>query len=363
MAHFKDMRVQIGVVVLAMAAITAIRIAVDEPGPLYFLPVILAGLWLGRWAGLVTGIACAALFALTRELNPREMSGSVVLGTLTRLAAYGGVGFLIGPLADRETRLRKDLGERDRALEELREVQLALTPPEPPDRPALELATCYLPAEHGVSGDFHAVVPAGDGATMIAIGDVAGRGIEAAKRSWYVRTLLISSAEVVTDPGAILERANQSLVEESGYGSFITAVCMLFHPDGRLEWAVAGHDPPLRLGDGAPLASEAQNGLPLGVADRLGCVTADTTLRTGDGALLYTDGLTEARRRGDGSGTELFGQQRVADLLAGMQGQASTDVVNRVRDEVRAFSAGALADDLCLVALRRARVPDSTEVC
>ena len=73
--------------------------------------------------------------------------------------------------------------------------------------------------------------------------------------------------------------------------------------------------------------------------------------------------MTEARRRGDGSGTELFGEQRVADLLAGMQGQTSTEVVNRVRDEVRAFSAGALADDLCLVALRRARVPDSTEVC
>jgi serine phosphatase RsbU (regulator of sigma subunit) len=341
-----------------------VRLLVDEPGPVFLVPVVLAGIWLGRIPGLLTGVACAALFAVTSEINPAgDESGVMLVGTLTRLVVYGGIGYLVGALAERESMLRGVLRERDRELRELREVQAALTPPEPPARPALELATCYLPAEHGVSGDFHAVVPAEGDATMIAVGDVAGRGIEAAKRSRYVRTLLVSSAELMGDPGAILERANQSLIEESGYGSFITAVCLVFHPDGRLDWALAGHDPPLRLSDGAPLGERPTPGLPLGVADRLGCATNRTTLAPGEGALLYTDGLTEARRHSDGGETEFFGDERIARLMSSMGRAHTTEVVDRVREEVRSFSAGSLSDDLCVVALRRSASPDSTEVC
>jgi serine phosphatase RsbU (regulator of sigma subunit) len=361
---FSDKRVRVAVIVVAAAAITVIGLLVDEPGPVFLIPAVLAGIWLGRVPGLITGIICAALFAVTREINPAAgASGAALVGTITRLVVFGGIGYLVGALVERESLLRGALDERERELVELREVQAALTPPEPPERPALELATCYLPAEHGVSGDFHAVVPADGDATMIAVGDVAGRGIDAAKRSRYVRTLLASSAEVVSDPGAILERANQSLIEESGYGSFITAVCLMFHPDGRLEWALAGHDPPLRLGDGSPLAAGAPTGLPLGVADRLGCATNSSTLAEGEGALLYTDGLTEARRGGNGDRSEFFGEERVSTLVGSLGGAPSTEVVDRVREEVKQFTSGSLSDDLCVVALRRSASPDATEVC
>lgn len=355
MTERADKRARVVVVVLALIATTGLRLLVHEPGPLYLLPIGLAGYWFGRWTGCVTGVACTVLYMATREIQPGGAQGSFAVALITRLAAYGGIGFAVGALAERVSRLRVEVHERDRVLEELREVQAALTPPEPPQRPALELATCYLPAEHGVSGDFHAVVPARDGATLIAVGDVAGRGIEAAKRSWYVRTLLISSADITTDPGTILERANQSLIQESGYGGFVTVACLLVRPDGSVDWALAGHDPPLRLGAGTPLGANGGSGLPLGVADRLGCVTATTQLGDGEGALLYTDGLTEARRPSNGSPhpTELFGEARVMKLAGELGGVSSAEVVDRMRAEVGEFSEGALADDLCLVALRR----------
>ena len=210
-------------------------------------------------------------------------------------------------------RLAQELRGRDLELAELRTIQEALAPAEPPERPALELATCYLPAEHGVSGDFYVVAPGEDGATLIAVGDVAGRGLEAAKRAWYVRTLIASSADVTDDPGAVLERANRALIDESGFAApFVTAACILFEPDGQIRWALAGHDDPIRLDEGSALQGAGETGLPLGVSGRIGCETSTTRLAPGGGLLLFTDGLTEARRPRNGSAAiELFGEQRI----------------------------------------------------
>jgi serine phosphatase RsbU (regulator of sigma subunit) len=113
------------------------------------------------------------------------------------------------------------------------------------------------------------------------------------------------------------------------------------------------------------LRGDGSSGLPLGVADRLGCQTSRTKLAPGAGLLIYTDGLTEARRRSDrtATGFELFGEERIASLLTRANGSDSADVLELMRDEVKEFSGGALADDLCMVALRVASVGEATEVC
>ena len=147
------------------------------------------------------------------------------------------------------------------------------------------------------------VVPGADGATLIAVGDVAGRGLEAAKRAWYVRTLIASSADVSADPAQILERANRALVDESGFGApFVTAACIVFHPLGRVEWALAGHDepgPPRRRR--AAATRNGDTGLPLGVSDQSAARPRAPSSERGAGLLLYTDGLTEARASANGS--------------------------------------------------------------
>jgi serine phosphatase RsbU (regulator of sigma subunit) len=352
-------RTAIAVIAGSFVAITAIRLVFGEPGPLYAIPAVLAGLWLGRSWALGSALLAAALWAITT-------GGDWVAGAVIRLAIYSALGVLVASLAQSSRRLAREVARKDLELEELRAIQEALAPPEPPERPALELATCYLPAEHGVSGDFFLVAPAAGDATVIAIGDVAGRGIDAAKRAWYVRTVLASSAELSEDPGTMLERANHSLIEDAVYSApFVTVACLVFHPDGELDWALAGHDDPIVLGVGEALDPGGRRGLPLGVADRLGCETATARVSDGSGLLLYTDGLTEARRRpgGNGSSIELFGEERLRLLIRELDGVAPAEVVEKVQKAVRSFSGGALADDLCLVALRPASRPETTEVC
>jgi serine phosphatase RsbU (regulator of sigma subunit) len=358
-------KVHAATVVGLIVAISLLRLMVDEPGPIYLLPVILAGLWFGRWPGLLVALLCSSLYGLTSAVDGFSSHEPLAIGIAIRLLVYGTAGWIIGGLSEERLRLSRQLRDRDLELEEVRTIQEALAPSEPPTRPALELATCYLPAEHGVSGDFYLVAPAHDGATLVAVGDVAGRGLDAAKRAWYVRTLIASSADVSDDPAAVLERANRALLDEAGYAApFVTAACLLFEPGGRLRWALAGHDRPIRLDEGTSLGTSGA-GLPLGVSDRLGCSTSSTQLASGAGLLLFTDGLTEARRPPNGSQQtiELFGEERIKALLGRLVGSPSAEVVERVQDEVQGFSGGELADDLCLIAIRRSNRPDTTEVC
>jgi serine phosphatase RsbU (regulator of sigma subunit) len=129
-------------------------------------------------------------------------------------------------------------------------------------------------------------------------------------------------------------------------GKFATAACMTYDPaTHRLRWALAGHPTPLRLGTGDELAV-GRRGAPLGVLDTVDCRDADSALAAGDGVLLYTDGLTEARRDG-----RMFGPERAQEVIRAMRGHPSSQLLARLREEARAFGGGRLADDLCLVAL------------
>ena len=354
-------RTAIAIVVGCLALITVFRLIVGEPGPLYVIPAVLAGFWLGMGPAVAAAAVAALLWGIT------DGGGDSITGALVRLVIYGAAGALVGWLVESRERLENQLERKDLELEELRTIQEALAPPEPPERPALQLATCYIPAVHGVSGDFFLVAPAGGDSTVVAIGDVAGRGLEAAKRAWHVRTLLATSAEIVAEPADMLERANHALIEDIGFAApFITAACVRFDPGGQISWALAGHDDPIKLDDGGALRGSGARGLPLGVADRVGCGTSTTTISAGEGLLLYTDGLTEARagRNGTDAELDLFGARRLTKLIAGLGSSDPVDVVERVQGEVQSFTGGKLGDDLCLVAMRSApSESDSTEVC
>lgn len=365
MPRLDSARSRLITIVAVTAALFALRMFIDEPGPLYLIPVVLAGLWFGPWAGIGWGVVCTGFYVLGREINPPMEELGLATATAGRLVAYCAAGAAVGFLSRERRRLHGRLRSQQSELEELRTLQEALTPSKPPERPRLELATCYLPAQRGVAGDFYVVVPGNDGATMLAVGDVAGQGLEAAKRVWYVRTLLASSAAYVEDPSAILDRANAALMAESAPSPmFITAACVIYRPKERsVEWALAGHDPPLRLDDGTPLGDIESSGLPLGIEESLGCSNSGVTLGRGEGVLLYTDGVTEARSRMGSNGAGLFGQRRLQQAVSELSGKSAEDVVEGVRNAVKGFSDGNLADDVCMLALRVSRKPDTTEVC
>src|SRR5918998_5628129 len=230
--------VRAGVIGILTAAIFALCLFVAEPGPLYLIPVLLAGFWFGAWGGLTMAVIASALYAIGRVVGPEEMGLENFPATLIRLVAYGAAGGFVGWLAESRMGLERTVVERDRTLAELRAIQETLSPPEPEPRPGLQLATCYMPAQDGVAGDFYLVTRGVDDSTVIAIGDVAGRGLEAAKRAWFVRTVLASSADFTEDPSQLLELANYSLIEESGPSAlFVTAVCVGLLPGERnVRW-------------------------------------------------------------------------------------------------------------------------------
>ena len=92
--------------------------------------------------------------------------------------------------------------QRDAELGELRTIKEALVPDAIPDRVGLEIATCHVPAEEGVAGDFHLVAEGPEALTTFFVGDVAGKGFAAARRGAYVRAALATFAPNELSPYA-----------------------------------------------------------------------------------------------------------------------------------------------------------------
>jgi serine phosphatase RsbU (regulator of sigma subunit) len=256
--------------------------------------------------------------------------------------------------------LRARLEAAEHELEDLRVIRDALTPPELPQRTGLELAAAFLlAAAERVSGDFYLVAAGPQDSTVLVVGDVAGHGLQAARRAAFVRTTFAATAPFSDDPRRLLSWANTALIERAGISSdFVTAACVTYLPDEHLlRWAYAGHPPALWLDDGSELTAATQGTL-LGVGADPGGVVTSRRSTAGAGVLLYTDGLTEARRDG-----EQFGLDRVRAALGELQNASPGEAVAILRARVAEFAYGTLTDDLCLLAARIVEPPDLRSRC
>jgi sigma-B regulation protein RsbU (phosphoserine phosphatase) len=245
--------------------------------------------------------------------------------------------------------LRERLAAAEHELEDLRAIRDALTPPELPQRPGLELAAAFLPAgDERVSGDFYLVAEGPRDSTVLVIGDVVGHGLRAGRRAAFVRTTFAATAPFSDDPRRLLSWANTALIERAGTSSeFVTAACMSYLPNARLlRWAYAGHPPALWMHDGQELAAPSQ-GPPLGLEENPEYVEGSLRARGSAGVLLYTDGLTEARRN-----EEFFGLEGVSAALGELHDPSPSEAIAVLRARVADFAYGALSDDLCMLAAR-----------
>jgi len=354
------------VVILALlVGVFVLRAVTGDPALgvsfLYVAPTLLAALWFGRLAGVAAGAAGAGLFLLGALLEPQD---NLFSATLLRLAVFCTVGYAFAFLGRRERLLLGRLSRQQGELDELRALRSALVPPEVPDRPAVELATCFVPAQERVAGDFFVINEGPQDATVVVVGDVVGKGIEAARLAAFVRATLAAYASYNNDPCQLLELANTALVERIGTSeNFVTAACVVYRPtDGSMSWALAGHPAPMLLDEGKRL-NGISPGLPLGLADRVECSRGERRLDAGDGLLLFTDGLAEARRpfadivaagkARERPLPELFGDDRIAAVVVEHHGEAPREVLRALRTAAERFTAGdGLADDLCMVAVR-----------
>jgi phosphoserine phosphatase RsbU/P len=279
-------------------------------------------------------------------------------------------------LALTNARLVAAIAEQEALRRELllaADIQRAMLPkPQGPDAPIHGL---NVPAR-GVSGDFYEIMALADGRIAFAIGDVSGKGMNAALLMAKTASLFRCLAKRVEGPGALLAAIDAELNETGHAGMFVTMVAGTLDPArGRVVLANAGHEPPLVLDsftavedgnsfisveDGNSFISvEDDNSFisiddgmpPLGIATDLfadGCPESVIDL-AGRTLYLFTDGLTEAK----GSDGAMLGREGVERLLTAFAEQPAGERLRRV---VRAVDGiGSLRDDLTLLAVEDRR--------
>lgn len=324
---------------------------------------------IGAWAGYpihapggqVLGTICAVDTA-PRAWNDQEVR---TLATLAR-AITGEIALR---QAVRQMSVQMDdLRATSRQSQALaRSLQDSLLPPVLTIPPGLEAAAAYLPAGHGalVLGDFYDLFPVGPSSWCAVLGDVAGHGVEAAKVTALARYTVRADASRHFSPAQVLAQLNTALIAQHVIDQqFLTAVCVIFRDQKSAEGAgvtgvlsTAGHPSPLiRRADGQ-VEEIRSKGAILGVFPDADLGSARFTLNPGDALLLYSDGVTEAHPPQDGAA--MFGEQRLADLLAACHGLDAAQAVEHISHTVLDFCCHDSADDIALLVLRVPGAPSA----
>ncbi|MGR6316659.1 SpoIIE family protein phosphatase [Micromonospora soli] len=231
-------------------------------------------------------------------------------------------------------------------------LQQSLLPPVLPVVEGIGFAAEYVPTgdEAEVGGDFYDVLPLSDGRWLVVIGDVSGKGVQAAAVTGLVRDVirvLVGDGKPLPE---VLGRLNETLVERGG-GRYCTLALAAVGPgEGqRLDVSLhlAGHDRPVLLRSGGGAAFVGTGGTALGLLDSIATPTAELTLGPGDTLIFYTDGVTERRR-----GRELFGVDRLRESAAPLAGYSADVVAARLRATAIGFSVEPPRDDIAVLVLR-----------
>ncbi|HEY0126462.1 MAG TPA: PP2C family protein-serine/threonine phosphatase [Blastococcus sp.] len=368
-ARLTGRREQVLVLLALFVALWVLLVTASTPSlavSMYGLvPIVLSAYWFDLPGVLVTASTTTVLFVADKLLSPHpELAGGILwLATLNRAVVLFGVGILVTLLLRRERALARRVLAQEEELTELESLRAVLTPAGVPARPHLGIATSFSPAEGLLAGDFHLVVDGPAGSTTVVVGDVVGHGIEAARCAAFVRAACATYARFTSDPVQLLHLADAALGEHgTAQAGFVTVVCLNIAPppDCTVRWAAAGHDVPWDLDTAEPLPG-GRVGPPLGIGVQPVAVEGGSAVLTGGaGVLIFTDGLLEARpaHRDRSRPLELFGEERARRILQEHRGEPLAVVLDALASAVSDFSAGSLADDLCLVALRA--VPDRT---
>lgn len=224
-------------------------------------------------------------------------------------------------------------------------LQRSLLPERLPDVPGVEMAARYAPGafEVDVGGDWYDALTLPDGDLFLVIGDVVGKGVEAAAAMGQLRNSLRAYAFEGFEPAASLERLNL-LVNTLGGSEFATVLAARLTPStGHLRYASAGHPPPLLVSPGGVVEYlEGAQSVPIGVVARPTWEESRRTLKADSTLVLYTDGLVESRT------VHLdVGMARLADAARG--GGDPADLVDRL---LAVSSAEAQRDDSAILAVR-----------
>ncbi|WP_406567985.1 SpoIIE family protein phosphatase [Dactylosporangium fulvum] len=231
-------------------------------------------------------------------------------------------------------------------------LQRSLLPPQLPKAEGVEFGAEYVPTGEGVDvgGDFYDVVPLSSRRWLVVVGDVSGKGVQAATVTGLVRDV---TRVLVRDGRPLPEtlvRLNETLLER-GAGRFCTLCLALVmrRQDGTLDVTLhlAGHDQPVLMRADGETELVGTCGTALGLLDVINTPRTQVILHPGDTLVFYTDGVTERRR-----GTNLFGVARLREEAGALAGFPADVVVARLRARTLSYSQEPPRDDIAIFAVR-----------
>lgn len=242
----------------------------------------------------------------------------------------------------------------ERELEIAHDVQMSFLPQQMPKVDGVDLAGMCL-AAHEVGGDYYDVVELGQGRLALVIGDVSGKGIQAAFYMTLVKGFIRTLCREVDSPAEVLRRTNRLFFENAPRGTFISMIYgVLDVQQGKLTFARAGHNP--------VILKRSPNQIPETVMPRglgIGLVNGDAfdsrieeevlTLRLGDVVVFYTDGFSEAMN----PVKALYGDQPLVDKVAEVGKYQAREILNMISSDVHLFMAGAEQhDDMTMIVVK-----------
>jgi len=397
--------VEAGTILVGVAAVTTWPAYSDLQLLFLALPVLGWASWRLQLRGAAPAALIASLVATwsaTRELGPFER-GSLFEQMLTlqafnacvaltsfflaalvseRIRAADALEAAAVELEDRvllrtaelsaaNTRLLMEIQERFEAEEQLsheearaqREHQIAetlqrnLLPDRLPEIPGVTLAARYVPAtaDVQVGGDWYDVVQLRDGLIGLAIGDVAGHGLQAAATMGQVRMALRAYALQDPSPVSVMRGVHQ-LVSQLPTPEMVTLMYLVFDPATRmLRFTNAGHPPALVIGSGE--SSYLEDGLapPVGVTADARYTETSHELSSGATLLLYTDGLVERRGVSIQDGLDRLSLEAVTHATSDLD-----ELCDRLLSSL--LDQNQVADDIALLAMRAVALSDGALV-
>src|SRR5579863_8362479 len=265
--------------------------------------------------------------------------------TVTTLAAQVAIAIENAQLYEQIARQEKRL-ERDLAM--ARELQSRLLPPSLPKLTNLDIAAKFVPAR-AIGGDLYDFVSYSMSRTAIVIGDVSGKGAPAAIYAALVSGILRSHAPIEPGPAEMLSAVNFSLGERRIDGQFVSLIYAVWDDRNRtLKVANSGLPRPIYCHNSKIEVIEA-TGLPLGLFDDADYDEFTFRAKAGDMFVFFSDGILDASNKNG----DLFGRDRVGDIVASNRDASADDVVKAIFKAVAEFVSGEEAfDDQTVVAIR-----------
>ena len=349
------------------------------------VPMNIAPLW-GGW--IIGGLAMTLLYALYRiygfatiligifvfYLMWEGMSGwmlyqspdlgmSLILGTMIlTMFAFGLAAVTAGQDLDEIPEYVPsyvaELSSRERMERELeiaRNVQLSFLPTSTPEILGYDISANCLPA-FDTGGDFYDFIHLNDGKIAVIIGDVSGKGIQAAFYMTLIKGFVQSLSERIESPADILCEINRLFVRNADRGIFVTMLYGILDPvTGEFAFARAGHNPAiLKPSKDANPRHIPSPGLGIGLVsdDRFAAHIRTTKIIIPEEGFvcLYTDGITEAMNLK----RELYGDHRLLGQLLQIKDESAAGILTRIDRDLASFVGRAPQhDDMTVVVIRR----------